>query len=137
MTIHLDLTRHRYNSAQEEDELLIDTIETIFSFTNYNKAWIENVDDLSDIRVYTDSINEYYEQVTHHFTIEALYLTFNFCFAEENDFDMRGDLGGGKVPDYQHDLVYEYMIESDNRFVYDVVEGEVKNGYLCADKNCN
>ena len=82
MTIKLNLTRHRHNSAQADDELLVDTIETIFSFTNYNKAWIENVDDLGDIRVYTDSINEYYEQITHHFTIESLWLTFNFCFRE-------------------------------------------------------
>jgi hypothetical protein len=135
MTIQLNLTRHRYNSAIEDNELLVDTIETIFSFTNYNKAWIENVDDLGDIRVYTDSVNEYYEQITHHFTLDSLYLTYNYCFEEENDFDMRGDCGGGKVPAYQHDLVYEYMIESDNRFVYDVVPGEVKNGYLCSHKN--
>jgi hypothetical protein len=135
MTINLNLTRHRHTSAQDDNELLIDTIETIFSFTNYNKAWIEDVNDLGDIRIYTDSINEYYEQVTHHFTIESLWFTFNFCFSEENDFDIRGDCGGGKVPDSQHVRLYEYMIESDNRFVYDVVEGEIKDGYLRADKN--
>lgn len=68
MTIVLNTRKKKADVAK--DDLLLDTIETIFSFTRYKKVWIEELTDIYDIRVYTDEVYKDGRQVTHNLALE-------------------------------------------------------------------
>jgi hypothetical protein len=133
MTIVLNTRKKKADVAK--DNLLLDTIETIFSFTRYKKVWIEELTDIYDIRVYTDEVYEDGRQITHNLALENLLAVADWLV--HDDYNRNLKMGGNfashrRVTKRQHEHVVDYLIESDNRWIYDDMEAAI--GHLCETK---
>jgi hypothetical protein len=133
MTIVLNTRKKKADVAK--DDLLLDTIETIFSFTRYKKVWIEELTDIYDIRVYTDEVYENGRQITHNLALENLLAAADWLVHDgyNSKLKMGGNLSSNKrISKIQHEHVVAYLHETDNRWIYDDMENAI--GHLCESK---
>ena len=118
MGIHLNLNKKRVETR--DDDLVVDRLSTIFSFTNFQKVWIGDASNFYDVTIYTNELNEHYEPLMYRFHLGDLELLIEFVFSPREKtrslLTMRGD---GRVSKRQHKYVTDYLFKQDNRFVYD------------------
>ena len=118
MGTHLNLSKKRIDI--KDDDLVVDKLSTIFSFTNFQKVWIGDASNFYDVTIYTNELNEHYEPLMYRFHLRDLDAMIEFVFSPRAKtrslLTMRGD---GRVSKRQHNYVTDFLFKQDNRFVYD------------------